>query len=741
MKRLSELLCLLSFALLSACQSDEAWITANTGFLISLEDELLDTHTRSTPAELEKPTTDKFHLKIINSATGTMTYDNAYQSGVIPASAGTYNLTASYGDNPLLAWDSPYYEGHATAEVTTGATSVIIPCTVANSLLSIEFSNPDLFAELYSTYSVKVKIGSSSLSIGSGDTGKSAYFRAGSVVSLSFQGVLADNGREVSTAIKSDNLPETFAAGTHTKLTLTASTPVSGTILTVDKVEIEKVTVSATIPMEWLPKPKISAFGGSAATLEYTETADAPENAVISYSACLPVQDVEFTLNFRDAQYAEYNNKTYTLSTLTEEERTAFGNIGISLPILDGTSTEGILDLKALTGNLLTDNDNEVTNTIKVRVKANNRWSSEEGESYSIKVKKPEFTVSVQEGNCWSKEFTIDEVNVTSGNAEKIKQNLVYQYSADGGNTWTDCSDGRLQQFTYGEGQYPKNKEYKVRALYRNTIDSNPTDAKLETPRQLPNSDMEEWYDSQLTSRSNPKIRTYFPWSSNESSFWNTNNEYTTRYRQGTFAYPYNSFPAVSYNPNAHSGKLAAELRNTASGNANTANSIFGNGTVQNYNKVAGILFTGDFKSNTGATPGNSYTKEDGREFDARPTNLCFWYKYAPYNNDTWQANIELWDSNKNVIIKQTFSSSEQQNEYKKINIQLDYEQDKEYAKCKYIYLIFRSTINEGDNMPFEKFKSTYILWKEQGAQQETHKEAHIGSVLTIDDISLIYNK
>ena len=41
--------------------------------------------------------------------------------------------------------------------------------------------------------------------------------------------------------------------------------------------------------------------------------------------------------------------------------------------------------------------------------------------------------------------------------------------------------------------------------------------------------------------------------------------------------------------------------------------------------------------------------------------------------------------------------------------------------------------------MPFEWFKSSYDLWKDD--EHISYKEPHIGSILTIDDISLIYDK
>ena len=41
--------------------------------------------------------------------------------------------------------------------------------------------------------------------------------------------------------------------------------------------------------------------------------------------------------------------------------------------------------------------------------------------------------------------------------------------------------------------------------------------------------------------------------------------------------------------------------------------------------------------------------------------------------------------------------------------------------------------------MPFEWYKKTYSLWLDD--KNVPYKEAQIGSILTIDDISLIYDK
>ena len=198
--------------------------------------------------------------------------------------------------------------------------------------------------------------------------------------------------------------------------------------------------------MEWLPKPKVEGFANQATALTYIETADAIP-AAISFTTAHALQDVEFTLNLGDEQLQSLN-KTYTLSTLTEAERTALTEAGIVLPTLGETT--GSLDLTAMTAHLLTNNGESVNNAIKLRVKANDRWSAEADAApvYTIQTVKPEFSVSVYPKNIWTKEFTVNalmEDQVTSGSYARLKAKMHYQYSADG-TTWETIGDDLCQK-------------------------------------------------------------------------------------------------------------------------------------------------------------------------------------------------------------------------------------------------------------------------------------------------------
>lgn len=725
--------------LLAACQAEQ-WEGMEGGFQISLGEDVTVT-TKSTPAELGKPVKEQFSLKIVKESTGSTLYDGIFTSNQIPASAGLYTVTATYGNNPLLGLDTPYYKGEeAGVEVTEGETRTVnLSCKVANALTSVTYEEPEKFDALFSSYGLKVSVDNQFVTINNNNAQKSAYYRAGTIPTFQFVGTLKDNGQAVSMTLEDDKLKDadTFGAGKHCKLTLKVKPATSGVILTVAKVEVENVTISETIPVEWLPKPKIEAEGFEGNSLSFAETES--KAATVKLNTATALQDLKIKFNFADPQFAAFNQE-YQLSTLSEDTRKDLEEkLGITLPAIGDSSPS--IQLDNLIARLQTNAGEATANTIELDAQANGRWSHEDAEanrSYTLNCNKPEFSVSVDASNCWSREFTINDITVTTGNAETIKNNLIYQYY--NGTDWIECSTrdnqkGRVQQFDEAAEDISQ-KSYRVRALYRGAIASTEAEATLETPEQLPNSGMEEWHCSGPFSHN---VYSYYPYSENDKCYWNTNNDYTTRYRQGTFGYPYNCFPAVSYVPGRNGGK-AAELRNTASGAGNTTETIFTDAKIDNRNRVAGILFIGDFECSTGMSATNySYTKTNGKEFYTRPTALKFWYKYLPYTNDTWKAHIELWDENKNIIIQQDFQSSTSQNNYVEAEIKLNYNEQQSYPVCKYIYIIFQSTITEGENMPFEWFKSSYDLWKDD--EQISYKEPHIGSILTIDDISLIYDK
>lgn len=724
MKRYFKLLFILCVCSVFASCSKDDEKTERSGFVISLGEAAVDVTSRATPKELGKPLDANFRIKVVNVTTGSSVYDGEFTQ-FIPVNTGSYELTASYGENAELEFDTPYYIGTATAEHQENVnTPVTIPCKVGNALLSVVFENADEFNKLYSKYGLRVDVGESSKTIGSDETAKSLYFKAGSDVKIYFDATKKDNSPYSVdlTAGLSSVLP--FKAADHAVVKLSAS----AFGLKIEKIEVEKVTVSETIPVEWLPKPKVSGFED----ITYVETDDAP-SAVIDYTASLPIQDMELTLNMQDEQYSAYN-KTYTLSTLTSDDRANLGKLGIELPEV-GVAKTGTINLQNLIGTMQTNAGATVDNTFSLRVKANNRWSDEtaSAKTYKVEVVKPEFSVKVDERNCWSREFTVDEVSITSGNAERLKENLVYQYY--NGSEWVDCADrnntkGRLQQFA-SRAEDISTKQYKVRALYRGAISSNEVTATLETPAQLPNSDMEEWQSVKLGRTSifggRADFYDFLPYKSGESDiWWATKNERSRDYSVSRIKIT--SAPCVSYTDDpsiVHGGNKSAFIYTSGHGGtyASTIDIIYPEGAF------AGSLFIGKYKWSD-----NTEQLNPGHAFSKRPTSLVFWYKYIPKNTDSFKVYAELKNGN-DIIASGTYipAAISSETEWVKIELPLVYVNTPDVATD--IFVQFLST----EKTSF--VASDFDKKKKVSFPNMPNWEVHMGSRLYIDDISLVYDK
>lgn len=731
MNKVKFLVAALFGVLFTACSEEENLSqTGKTGFLVSLAEDV-KVESRKTPEELDGPLTSQFHLTITRQSDGMKIYDASYTDQLISASEGLYTLEATYGNNPVLALDAPYYTGSVEdQEVAKGeTTNVEMTCKVANALASVVFNDEGAykFADQFSECGVEVWVAGNSTTI-NGD--KSAYYRAGSTPIFFFKGTLKDGGEEVRQSLtnaKFEN-PATFAAGAHCVITLKIGAVVPGVKIEISKVEVNEVTVSETIPMKWLPKPKVKATGfDSNNTLAFVETEQ--KQAALNLDLSSALQDIKFKFNFEDEQFASLDKKKeYLLST---DKETIEQTLGITLPSV-GDKPESI-DLSGLIAKLQTNAGVPTNNSIEIDVQANNRWSSDaiEGNSapnltYTLTCNKPEFSIAVQPGNVWTKTFTIDEPTITAGNAEVLNERLVYQYKEKdaGDDAWQTCSGGLEQVFS----DAPENKAYQVRAFYREGIVSDVVDITLETPEQLPNSGMEEWSteageefrvsDDWLSSKKT--YYKFYPYNSGENNiWWATNNQ---RSQDGNivwgFGHPVAFAPCVSYSESIKHGDNRSALIYT-SGHGDGSNST--GEVIYEENAFAGSLFVG--KDNT-----------TGHSFTVRPTSFKFWYKYIPKNSDTFKVYIELKNGDE-IIASGTFipEAISSETDWIEEEIALDYGDSPKTAT--YIYVQFLSTTKTSfAESDFDRDKSFSFPM-----MSDWH--VHMGSMLYIDDLSLIYNK
>ena len=260
---LSLFILLTAACLVGGCSwSDEWTIVEESGSLqLSLAGISTDVcETRSTPAELGKPAPTDFHLTIIRQSNGVTIYDGSFTDQKIKAAPDEYAITATYGTNPLLGLDAPYYIGTGSATVvsTTEATPVSLPVKIGNALVSATFNDMERFSRFFDGFAVKVAIGNYSASITDEKPNKSVYVRAGSTVELFFTGYLKALGQQVTMPIVlPEDISYTLQAADHLIFTLDLEPNAESAIVTVTKAELEHVDVEEKVSYNWLPKPVV----------------------------------------------------------------------------------------------------------------------------------------------------------------------------------------------------------------------------------------------------------------------------------------------------------------------------------------------------------------------------------------------------------------------------------------------------------------------------------------------------
>lgn len=704
MNKVKFLVAALLGVLFVACSEEENLSqTSKTGFLVSLtEDVKVDS--RKTPEELGKPAASQFKLKITNQRTGSELYNGSYTNQLIPASAGMYEIEATYGDNPVLALDAPYYKGTAEADLADGESKTVqVNCKVANALASVEFDNSgtNTFESQFVSYGVRVSVNTSVTTLP--NDGKSAYYRAGSMPVFTFVGTLQNGGGEKEVPLENSDLssPSTFAAGKHCRITLKLSDAAPGLRVEISKVEVNSVTLNETIPLEWLPKPKVEAEGFTDHILSMYET-ETPA-AKFNFNLSSALQELKFTLNFADETYQSLN-KTYTLSELSEEDRTVLTNAGVVLPVIG--SKEASLDFTGLAAKLTGSTSGEVlSNVITLdEVKANNRVL--EGEQvYTIQTSAPDFELIVYPGNTWTKQFTAN-TQIIHGNADVIRKGMTFEYRTSE-TDWMSSRDSLITGLTPGTN-------YQVRLKYGKHYKE--TNVATYPIIELENGDMEDWnYDdgpeASWPSKGPFWKRWYVRTNKDETTDgWCSLNYYTTS-NNDPKAYCSNS--GTEQSSDKHSGSYAAEIKTIGWGDGTTAASPFS--TIKQ--NTPGELFLGKINNNE---------KEYGIQYESRPTNLIFWYKYNPEGSHEFTAKIVIENKNENVILAEEIFNGSQQDNYVEKNIFINYKDEYKHLEPTHMYILFSS----GENSNSEVDKASV-----------SRGSRHIGNILYIDDISLVYDK
>lgn len=374
----------------------------------------------------------------------------------------------------------------------------------------------------------------------------------------------------------------------------------------------------------------------------------------------------------------------------------------------------------------------------------------------SFKIEDPELTLSLKNGDAdvWAtKAYLQVGASAKSRASRTISSSTVeIQYNKEGEEwkAWPNQSyneeTGLFLLTKMGEGATEtEGVSYTLRAVYKRGGEivsiSDELNVTTEAKAQVGNAGFEDWYSKALYSQSvlwaKNTIYGFYFWKEDEDAslrWWDTCNDKTTPDPGGSFVWDYRSASGVvptldekntasyhlrTYNGNAalitegHTGN-AAEIATVGWGSGNT---WISEGATPSY-KTAGTLYIGTY-----GEPINY-----GKTFTSRPSGIKFWYKYYSYNNETTTPYVKVYGDNHELIGEGSILIDSSNNTFKEEYISIDYYSSK---KAKEMTIVFSSTDSENP--------ATEAVQGNKGAMSGYLDSRHIGSILTVDDIELIY--
>lgn len=336
----------------------------------------------------------------------------------------------------------------------------------------------------------------------------------------------------------------------------------------------------------------------------------------------------------------------------------------------------------------------------------------------SILTVTPVFTIVVPEGDVWTNRATIQVVeNVTYSKSYQLKV----------GDQWQDYSDATIT------GLKP-NTTYTVRALV-NGWATTETTFTTEAAFQIPDGGFDQEWTKDVISKvplnfggisawlDGMDIDIWYPFDKEhkEKAFWATSNTETTSANTDMGTAYYIQYSGVQWK------NRAAELTTVA----------WGYGSTFTYSNLFGHVSIGGIIKNV--TPGSLFAASyvngsliEGHPISSRPSKLKFEYKYAPYKSDQFSVKVVLESESGEIIIEKTERISGTKDSFTPYIIDFgSYVDDatKNTIKAGKIKIHFESGINN----------EVYGVHGSVSNIKGNIDSKRIGSVLTIDDVELIY--
>lgn len=320
------------------------------------------------------------------------------------------------------------------------------------------------------------------------------------------------------------------------------------------------------------------------------------------------------------------------------------------------------------------------------------------------------------EGDVWAKRAYMHVYNVPQDEMQSLR---VQKKEVNGDWTYIDIQNLEVSGTNLIAKGLSSNTQQQLRVVKDGKEPTNILDIKTEEDKQIPNNGFEEWHTEsfqfKVTAGGNKYRDWYLPWiDGGETQVWAVNSKKTMLSECTVLNYEYKVFPTISWSSSNKSEKTkSAQISTVATG----AWAIASGGIVTPH---AGELWLG-----TADDGGNHLS--DGISFDSRPNAISFWYQYSPVSSEKFYVKVELKAEDGTVIASNEITDGPQENNGKIMSIPLLY--NNYIRKASTIYIHFKSTTSSSPDY------NTKVTMEIAGKNQTSH----IGSVLRIDDVQLIY--
>lgn len=348
----------------------------------------------------------------------------------------------------------------------------------------------------------------------------------------------------------------------------------------------------------------------------------------------------------------------------------------------------------------------------------------------------PAFTLPAQsDGDVWSKFIYITPMtadNMTAHKADmadKVIANVVYEASADNGETWIPSdktSDGRYVI----KGLEPS-KNYTIRSRFGGVLSSNTQTVTTESAQGIANGDMEAWESVKVANAYNGKSFYNYFLGSQSNHIWETNNE--------------EGLNGATTNATSNIGtywRWCAGTQNTTDVSTLNGDIVSNNAaeisTLGFYSKkitgwYAGTISSDKIISNW-LSDGNriclGLLYVDKKPLSSRPSAISFDYKYEPVTGDSAPIEIALFDSNLEELWRESMNLGAQ-TDYRTKTVYIGH-QFLDRKKVAFITLRFQSGTNK-DYTLMHVVKGDY-----NSSPRVTDRV--VGSVLKVDNVTLNYD-